>query len=126
MRFPRARTVSHRKSLLMQASVANLVVALILVAVGIWLVLWRQRASFGQQLELRAQASAELLANAERIPAADRRPRRIAACGQFGCGQEDVLYVTIADETGEMLAQAGRKSRGDIERRRGRDSAGED
>jgi signal transduction histidine kinase/CheY-like chemotaxis protein len=109
MRLPRTRTVSRRKSLLMQASAGNLVVALILVAVGIWLVLWRQHASFGQQLELRAQVAAEVLANESEFPLliGDRNALQLVA--KSAASREDVLYVTIAGETGEVLAKAGRQ-----------------
>jgi signal transduction histidine kinase/CheY-like chemotaxis protein len=121
MRLPRTRTVSRRKSLLMQASVGNLVVALVLVVVGIWLVLWRQHASFGQQLELRAQAAAEVLANESEFPLliGDRDALQLVA--KSAAAREDVLYVTIAGETGEVLAQAGRQV---PETSSGRNSAG--
>ncbi len=108
MRMPVTRAVSRRKSLLVQASLANLVVALIAVTSGITLVLWRQRASFGQQLELRAQATAELLANQSEFPLliGDRDALKLVA--KSAATREDVLYVTIVSETGETLAKAGR------------------
>ena len=84
-------------------------VALILVAVGIWLVLWRQRASFGQQLELRAQAAAELLANQSEFPLLTGDRDELQRVANSAAAREDVLYVTIAGETGEMLARAGRQ-----------------
>jgi signal transduction histidine kinase/DNA-binding response OmpR family regulator len=83
-------------------------VALSVVAAGIGLVLWRQRATFGQQLELRAQAVAEFLANESEFPLliGDRDALQLAA--KSAASREDVLYVTIVSDTGETLAQAGR------------------
>ena len=92
----------------MQSSLTNLLVALSVVGAGIMLVLWRQRATFGQQLELRAQTSAEFLANQSEFPLLIGDREALQQVVQSAATREDVLYVTIISETGETLAQAGR------------------
>jgi signal transduction histidine kinase/DNA-binding response OmpR family regulator len=93
----------------MQASLGNLVVALALVAGGISVVLWRQHASFGHQLELRAQAAAEVLANESEFPLLIGDHDSLQLAAKTAASREDVLYVTIVSETGEVLAKAGRQ-----------------
>jgi signal transduction histidine kinase/CheY-like chemotaxis protein len=109
MIFPRTIANSRRKSLLKQASIANLVVALALTACGISLVLWRQHATFGHQMELRAQAAAEVLANESEFPLLIGNRDALQLVAQSAASREDVLYVTIAGESGEVLAKAGQQ-----------------
>src|ERR1051326_2012898 len=58
----------RRKSLLMQAFAANLLVLVAGLFCGTALVLWKQRSSFTEQLELRAAASAGFLASQSEYP----------------------------------------------------------
>jgi signal transduction histidine kinase/CheY-like chemotaxis protein len=108
MRLPRTRTVSPRQSLLMQASLANLLMMAAMILGLTVLVLWRQRASFVQQLDLRAQASAEFLANQSEFPLLIGDRDELQRVAKSAAASEDVLYVIIAGETGETLAKTGR------------------
>jgi signal transduction histidine kinase/CheY-like chemotaxis protein len=116
MRLPRTRTVSRRKSLLMQASLANLLMMAAMILGLTLLVLWRQRASFLQQLDLRAQASAEFLANQSEFPLLIGDRDELQRLANSAAASEDVLYAIIANEAGGTLAKAGplapRKSNG--------------
>jgi signal transduction histidine kinase/DNA-binding response OmpR family regulator len=117
MRLPRSRSVSRRKSLLMQASIGNMLVMVAAVAGGTGLAVWQQRASSGQQLALRAQASADFLANQCEFPLLIDDRNELQRVAQSASASEDVLYVVIANDAGKTLAQAGRfaqHSNGDL------------
>jgi len=106
--LPRTSNFSRRRSLLTQASLANALVAFLAVGCGVVLVLWRQRASFGQQLELRAQASAEFLAKQSEFPLLIGNRDELQRMADAAATSEGVLYVVITGESGETLAKTGR------------------
>jgi signal transduction histidine kinase/CheY-like chemotaxis protein len=108
MRIPRTLSISRRKSLLMQASIGNMLVMVAAVAGGTGLAVWQQRASSSQQLQLRAQTSAEFLANQCEFPLLIDDRNELQRVAQSASASEDVLYIVIANDAGKTLAQAGR------------------
>ena len=92
----------------MQASLANVLISVVAVTSGISLVLWRQRASFVEQLELRAQATAEFLAKQSEFPLLIGDGKELQRMAQSASVIEDVAYVAITNEAGQTLAEAGR------------------
>ena len=100
-------TKPRRTSLLMQASVANIIVVGGAAVIGACLALWKESSILRQQLELRARVSADFLASQTEFPIliGDRSElRRIA---KSAAAVEDVLYVVITDEAGQTLAAEG-------------------
>ena len=96
------------KSLLTQASLANVLVMLG-AAIGITsLLLWAQSGSLRRQLELRAQTSADFLAKQSEYPLLIGDLDELQRIAKSAVSNEDVLYVAMADESGKILAQAGR------------------
>ncbi|HYL78054.1 MAG TPA: response regulator [Bryobacteraceae bacterium] len=110
MKLPGSESTSRRKSLLMQASMANLLVLVAGLACGTTLVLWKQRSSFSQQLELRAAASAAFLASESEFPLLIGDRNELQRAANSTAANEDVLYVVVIDESGQVLATAGRIS----------------
>jgi signal transduction histidine kinase/CheY-like chemotaxis protein len=103
------RILSRRRSLLVQVSLANVLISVAAVTAGISVVLWRQRASFSRELELRAQATAGFLANQSEFPLRIGDNRELQRMAQSASATEDVLYVIISDQAGRTVAQAGRQ-----------------
>jgi signal transduction histidine kinase/DNA-binding response OmpR family regulator len=108
MKLTKPHPAARRHSLLMRASLANALVSVLAVTTGILLVLWRERASVGQQIELRAQASAEFLANQCEFPLLIRDSHELRRMALAASASEDVLYVIISDESGAVMAKEGR------------------
>ena len=97
----------RRQSLLVQASISDVILMLGAAVVITILGLWSRNTQLRQQLELRARTSAQFLASqAEYGLLVDDRDelQRIA---NAALANEDVLYVTIADEAGRALVTAG-------------------
>jgi len=107
MRLLDKRKVRPR-SLLMQASLANILISLAAVSIGILLVLWRQRVSFLEQLTLRAQATAEFLAKQSEFPLLVDDRKELQRMAQSVTEIEDVVYAVIVNTQGETVARAGR------------------
>jgi len=72
--------------------------------------LWKQRSSFSQQLELRAAASATFLSNESEFPLLIGNRDELQRAANSTATNEDVLYVLVIDESGRILATAGRVS----------------
>jgi len=98
----------RHKSLLMQASVANLLVMAAAVVGGALLTLWNQRASLSQQLELRARASAEFLASQSEFPLLIGNRSELRRVAESAATNEDVLYVVVGSDDGWTEERAGR------------------
>ncbi|MBZ5609096.1 MAG: response regulator [Acidobacteriia bacterium] len=100
----------RRKSLLMQASLVNVAV-MVAAAVSITaLVLVAERSTLSQQLNLRAQGSAEFLASQCDFPLLIGDRAELGRIARSAATNEDVLYVVVADEAGRTVAEAGRAS----------------
>ena len=101
-----------RKSLLMQATLANFLIVSA-AAVGVaGLFMWNLNSGLRQQLELRARTSAEYLGRQSEFAllVGDRQElKRIAASA---AANQEILYVVISDESGRTLASAGRRPDG--------------
>jgi signal transduction histidine kinase/DNA-binding response OmpR family regulator len=98
----------RRRSLLVQASLANVLV-MVGAAVSVTsLILWNQNTGLRRQIELRAQASAEFLASQSTFPLLIGDRAELQRVAKSTATHEDVLYVIITDETGHPLAAAGR------------------
>lgn len=98
----------RRRSLLVQASLANVLV-MVGAAVSVTsLILWNQNTGLRRQLELRAQASVEFLASQSTFPLLIGDRAELQRVAKSAATNEDVLYVIITDETGHQLAAAGR------------------
>ncbi len=98
----------RRRSLLMQASLANVLVMLGATVSVTSLILWNQNTGLRRQLELRAEASAEFLASQSAFPLLIGDRDELQRVAKSGAISEDVLFVIITDETGHRLAAAGR------------------
>jgi len=96
------------KSLLTQASLANVLVMLGAAVSITSLLLWAQSGSLRRQLELRAQTSADFLAKQSEYPLLIGDLDELQRIAKSAVSNEDVLYVAMADEGGKILAQAGR------------------
>jgi signal transduction histidine kinase/DNA-binding response OmpR family regulator len=105
---PAPASPSPRKSLLMQASLANLLVLVAGLFCGTSLVLWKQRSSFSQQLELRAGSSAAFLASQSEFPLLIGDRDELRRVANSAATNEDVLYVAVIGDSGQILASAGR------------------
>ena len=103
----RRKVPKRRRSLLMQASLANVLVMVVAAVSVTSLILWDQNAGLRRQLELRAQASAEVFANQSEFPLRIGDRKELQRIADSAVMREDVLYVIIADETGRELAFAG-------------------
>jgi len=99
---------ARRRSLLMQASLANVLVMLGAAVSVTSLILWNQNNGLSRQLELRAETSAEFLASQSAFPLLIGDHDELQRVAKSAATNEDVLYVVIADETGRALAAAGR------------------
>jgi signal transduction histidine kinase/CheY-like chemotaxis protein len=98
----------RRRSLLVQASLANVLV-MVGAAVSVTsLILWNQNNGLRRQLELRAETSAEFLASQSAFPLLIGDHDELQRVAKSAATNEDVLYVVIADDTGRELAAAGR------------------
>jgi signal transduction histidine kinase/CheY-like chemotaxis protein len=98
----------RRRSLLLQASLANVLV-MVGAAVSVTsLILWNQNNGLRRQLELRAETSAEFLASQSAFPLLIGDHDELRRVAKSAATNEDVLYVVIADDTGRELAVAGR------------------
>jgi len=105
------KRVPRQRSLLAQASLANVLV-LAGAAVSITsLVLWNQSSGLRRQLELRAQTSADFVASQSEFPLLIGDQGELQRVAKSAMRNEDVLYVVIGDEAGKIVAQAGRVSR---------------
>ena len=98
----------RRRSLLVQASLANVLVMLAATVSVTSLILWNQNAGLRRQLELRAEASAEFLASQSAFPLRIGDRDELQRVAKSGTISEDILFVIITDETGHRLAAAGR------------------
>lgn len=100
----------RRSSLLTQASVTNAVVMIM----GAWgiaaLILWNESGLLRRQLEVRAQTSADFLASQSEFPLLTGNREELKRAAESARGNDDVLYVVIADASGKILAQAGRRA----------------
>src|SRR5579864_9002501 len=101
----------RHRSLLTQASLAN---ALVMV-VAAWsiaaLILWNESGVMRRQLELRGQTSADFLASQSEFPLLTGDREELKRVAKSALSNEDVLYVTIGDEAGNIMARAGRIAR---------------
>jgi signal transduction histidine kinase/DNA-binding response OmpR family regulator len=98
----------RQKSLLTQATLTNvLVMAGAAVSIAS-LALWNQSSGLRGQLELRAQTSAEFLASQGEFPLLTGDRGELQRVAKSALRNEDVLYVTISDEAGKIVARAGR------------------
>lgn len=108
MKLPGASQFRRRRTLLMQASLANILLMGMAAVTGASVLMWKESSSFEQQLELRARALAEFLASESEFALliGDRSElQRITKSAVTG---EDVLYVVIIGEDGQYVATAGR------------------
>src|SRR5579864_5024860 len=96
----------RHRSLLTQASLAN---ALVMV-VAAWsiaaLILWNENGVMRRQLELRGQTSADFLASQSEFPLLTGNRDELQRAAESARKNEDVLYVVIADPSGNILAKA--------------------
>jgi len=92
----------------MQAFAANLLVLVAGLFCGTALVLWKQRSSFTEQLELRAAASAGFLASQSEYPLMVGDQEELQRLADAAVKNEDVLYVMVVGESGQVLATARR------------------
>ena len=97
----------RRRSLLVQASLANVLVMLGAAVSVTSLILWNQNTGLQRQLELRAEASVEFLASQSAFPLLIGDRAELERVAKSTATNEDVLYVVITDETGHQLAAAG-------------------
>lgn len=103
-------TRSKRRSMLMEASIANALVMLAAAGgLGV-LALWAQSASLLQQLELRAQSLAEFLTRQSEFALLVGDRGELGRISRSAAKNEDVLYVIISDDAGRNLAAAGQWS----------------
>ncbi len=109
MRLPRTPSGARRRSLLTQASLANLLMIASTVIIGTSIALWKQRLSLVEQLDLRAQASAEFLAHQSEFPLLIGNREELERVAKAAATSADVLYVIIKDDAGQTLASAGRR-----------------
>ena len=108
MNLPGAIRFGRRRSLLFQASLANVLV-MVAAAVSVTsLILWTQNSDLRRRLELRARSSAEFLASQSAFPLLIGDREELQRSAKSAATNEDVLYVIIADDTGRELAAAGR------------------
>ena len=108
MKSPGTTKPGRRRSLLMQASLANVLVMLGAAVSVTSLILWNQNTGLRRQLELRAEASAEFLASQSAFPLLTGDRAELLRVAKSAATNEDVLYVVVFDESGRELAQAGR------------------
>lgn len=102
------------KGLLTQASLTNVLVMLGAAVSITSLALWNQSSDLRRQLELRAQTSAEFLASQSEFPLLTGDREELQRVANAVLRNEDVLYVTIGDEAGKIVARAGRIAGADI------------
>ena len=94
--------------MLVQAYVANLLVLVAGLFCGAALVLWKQRTSFSEQLELRAGAAAAFLATQSEYPLMVGDREELQRLVNAAVKNEGVLYVAAGSESRQVFATAGR------------------
>ncbi len=97
----------RRTSLLMQASMTNIVVMSAAALISASLALWKESSILRQQLELRARLSADFLVSQAEFPILTGDRSELRRIAKSTAAVEDVLYVVINDETGQTLAMGG-------------------
>ena len=92
----------------MQACMTNVLLMGIASVVTTCVVLWKESSSLEQQLQLRAQASAQFLASESEFAILIGDRNELQRIAMSAAATEDVLYIVITDEKGLKLAAAGR------------------
>jgi signal transduction histidine kinase/DNA-binding response OmpR family regulator len=98
----------RRASLLTRALLANIVLAGTSVACLVVLFLWTQRAALQSQLEARAGLLADFLTSQSELAMLVRNRPELERAAATALASEDVLYVLMADASGNTLAMAAR------------------
>lgn len=97
-----------RKSLLRQVLAFDLALFVACFAVLMGLFLYAQREAFQRQLELRATTLTDFVSEQTAFPMLVRDQAELTRIAESIASSEDVLYIVLADSTGEILASARR------------------